>query len=40
MELLRDVSTAELVKRAQATDQAAWNALTARYTNLLWSVAR
>jgi RNA polymerase sigma factor (sigma-70 family) len=40
MELLRDVSTAELVKRAQAADQAAWNALTARYTNLLWSVAR
>lgn len=40
MDLLRDVSTAELVKRAQATDQAAWNALTARYTNLLWSVAR
>ena len=29
-----------LVRRAQAGDQAAWNALVDRYANLLWSVAR
>ena len=29
-----------LVKRAAHGDQAAWDALVARYTNLLWSVAR
>ena len=29
-----------LVKDAAAGDQAAWDALVARYTNLLWSVAR
>ena len=29
-----------LVKSAAAGDQAAWDALVARYTNLLWSVAR
>jgi RNA polymerase sigma factor (sigma-70 family) len=31
---------AALLDRAAAGDQAAWNALTDRYTNLLWSVAR
>ena len=29
-----------LVKSASAGDQAAWDALVARYTNLLWSIAR
>ena len=29
-----------LVQRAAAGDQAAWNALVERYTNLVWSVAR
>lgn len=29
-----------LVQRAAAGDQAAWNALVDRYTNLVWSVAR
>jgi RNA polymerase sigma factor (sigma-70 family) len=29
-----------LVKRAATGDQSAWDALVARYTNLLWSVAR
>jgi RNA polymerase sigma factor (sigma-70 family) len=31
---------AELLDRAAAGDQSAWDALTGRYTNLLWSVAR
>jgi RNA polymerase sigma factor (sigma-70 family) len=31
---------ADLLRRADAGDQGAWNALVARYTNLLWSVAR
>ena len=31
---------AELLDRAAAGDQSAWDALTDRYTNLLWSVAR
>ncbi|MFN2494392.1 MAG: RNA polymerase sigma factor [Pseudonocardiaceae bacterium] len=30
----------ELFRRAEAGDQAAWNALVDRYTKLLWSVAR
>jgi len=30
----------ELLRRAAAGDQAAWNALVDRYTRLLWSVAR
>jgi RNA polymerase sigma factor (sigma-70 family) len=33
-------SAAELVRLAAEGDQKAWNALVARYTNLLWSVAR
>jgi RNA polymerase sigma factor (sigma-70 family) len=37
---LRDVGTAELVSRVRAGDQAAWVALTDRFTNLLWSIAR
>lgn len=35
-----DVSVTELFRRAEAGDQAAWNALVDRYTRLLWSVAR
>jgi|tagenome__1003787_1003787.scaffolds.fasta_scaffold20397659_2 RNA polymerase sigma factor (sigma-70 family) len=35
-----DEDVALLVKRAASGDQAAWDALVARYTNLLWSVAR
>jgi len=30
----------ELFRRAEAGDQAAWNAIVDRYTKLLWSVAR
>jgi RNA polymerase sigma factor (sigma-70 family) len=33
-------SVTELFRRAEAGDQAAWNALVDRYTKLLWSVAR
>jgi len=33
-------SVADLLARADAGDQDAWNALVDRYTNLLWSVAR
>lgn len=33
-------SVGELVARADAGDQAAWNALVERYTGLLWGVAR
>lgn len=36
----RDAAVTELLARADAGDQAAWSALVARYTNLLWSVAR
>lgn len=35
-----DLSVTELFRRAEAGDQAAWNALVDRYTKLLWSVAR
>ncbi len=34
------VAPSELVARAQAGDSGAWEELVARYTNLLWSVAR
>lgn len=37
---MSDVDTAELVARVRDGDQSAWGALTDRYTNLLWSVAR
>lgn len=37
---MTDVSVTELFRRAEAGDQAAWNALVDRYTKLLWSVAR
>lgn len=40
MEPLSDVDTGELVARVRGGDQSAWAALTERYTNLLWSVAR
>jgi RNA polymerase sigma factor (sigma-70 family) len=40
MDQLRDTDTAELIARVRAGDQAAWTALTERFTNLLWSVAR
>lgn len=40
MDLPGETETADLVRRAAAGDQAAWTALTDRYTNLLWSVAR
>lgn len=40
MDPLSDVDTAELVARVRGGDQSAWSALTERYTNLLWSVAR
>ena len=40
MEQLRDADTDDLVARVRAGDQAAWVALTERFTNLLWSVAR
>lgn len=37
---LNDSDTADLVALVRAGDQRAWVALTGRYTNLLWSVAR
>ncbi|MGH3906484.1 MAG: RNA polymerase sigma factor [Pseudonocardiaceae bacterium] len=37
---MTDVSVTELFRRAEAGDQAAWNALVDRYAKLLWSVAR
>ena len=40
MNSLRDADTRDLVSRIRAGDQEAWVALTDRYTNLLWSVAR
>jgi RNA polymerase sigma factor (sigma-70 family) len=40
MDQLRAAETAALVARVKAGDQAAWVALTERFTNLLWSVAR
>jgi RNA polymerase sigma factor (sigma-70 family) len=40
MDLPAQTGTAELMARAAAGEQSAWNALTDRYTNLLWSVAR
>jgi RNA polymerase sigma factor (sigma-70 family) len=33
-------SAGDLVRRAAAGDQAAWNELVARYNDLLWSIAR
>jgi RNA polymerase sigma factor (sigma-70 family) len=40
MDALSEVPTEDLVVRARGGDQASWVALTQRYTNLLWSVAR
>jgi RNA polymerase sigma factor (sigma-70 family) len=40
MDSLSDVDTAALVTRVRSGDQAAWTALTDRYSSLLWSVAR
>jgi RNA polymerase sigma factor (sigma-70 family) len=40
MNPLKDADTRVLVARIRAGDQQAWVALTDRYTNLLWSVAR
>jgi RNA polymerase sigma factor (sigma-70 family) len=40
MDQLRDASTDDLVARIRAGDQSAWVALTDRFTNLLWSIAR
>jgi RNA polymerase sigma factor (sigma-70 family) len=37
---MSDDDVSSLVKRASDGDQAAWDALVERYTNLLWSVAR
>jgi RNA polymerase sigma factor (sigma-70 family) len=37
---MSDDDVSSLVKRASNGDQAAWDALVDRYTNLLWSVAR
>jgi RNA polymerase sigma factor (sigma-70 family) len=37
---LNDLDTPDLVARVRAGDERAWVALTDRYTNLLWSVAR
>jgi RNA polymerase sigma factor (sigma-70 family) len=37
---MSDGSVTDLVRHAQAGDQAAWNALVERYTRLVWSVAR
>ena len=37
---MSDDDVSGLVKRASDGDQAAWDALVDRYTNLLWSVAR
>jgi RNA polymerase sigma factor (sigma-70 family) len=37
---MSDDDVSSLVKRASDGDQAAWDALVDRYTNLLWSVAR
>jgi RNA polymerase sigma factor (sigma-70 family) len=37
---MSDDDVSVLVKRASNGDQAAWDALVDRYTNLLWSVAR
>ena len=34
------MSVTELFRRAEAGEQAAWNAIVDRYTKLLWSVAR
>lgn len=40
MDSLRDADARDLVARAREGDQASWEALTERFTNLLWSVAR
>ena len=40
MDQLRDATTDYLVARIRTGDQAAWVALTDRFTNLLWSIAR
>lgn len=37
---MTEISVTELFRRAEAGDQAAWNAMVDRYTRLLWSVAR
>lgn len=37
---MTEISVTELFRRAEAGDQAAWNAMVDRYTKLLWSVAR
>jgi len=37
---MKDLRVGELVARVRAGDPAAWQSLTDRYTNLLWSVAR
>ena len=37
---MKDLRVADLVARVRAGDTAAWQSLTDRYTNLLWSVAR
>lgn len=36
----KDVETQDLIARVRGGDETAWVALTDRYTNLLWSVAR
>jgi RNA polymerase sigma factor (sigma-70 family) len=40
MDSLNDLGTEALVARVQSGDEAAWAALTDRYTGMLWSVAR
>jgi RNA polymerase sigma factor (sigma-70 family) len=40
MDQLRDAGTEDLVARIRNGDHAAWVALTDRFTNLLWSIAR
>jgi RNA polymerase sigma factor (sigma-70 family) len=40
MNSLNDQDSADLVARVRAGDERAWEALTERYTSLLWSVAR
>ncbi|GAA1896197.1 RNA polymerase sigma factor [Asanoa iriomotensis] len=37
---MAELDLAELVRRVRSGDADAWDALTGRYTNLLWSVAR
>lgn len=40
MDPLSEADARELIERVRAGDEAAWAALTDRYVNLLWSVAR